>query len=130
MIIPKFDGTKKFTDEVVELRAISGHMLRASGVQIPENKLDNLKSIREEDGIMETVDLQYFLGSLVLEVLDSTILDLLLEPTDLVAFGFLMYTLSSEVGVRTDAIVVFLRGTTLVEVILVKGHLFLTIVKI
>ncbi|GJT22484.1 hypothetical protein Tco_0892421 [Tanacetum coccineum] len=91
-------------------------MLGASGVQIPENNLDNLQSIREEDGTSEIVDPQDCLGSLVLEVLDSTILTLLLEPTDLVAFGFLLYTLSSEVCMIAGAIVVSLKGTALVEV--------------
>ncbi|GKB38255.1 hypothetical protein Tco_0883197 [Tanacetum coccineum] len=56
VIIPKSDGTQKFTDEVDELRAISGHMLGASRVQIPQNNLDNLQSIREEDGTSKTVD--------------------------------------------------------------------------
>ncbi|GJR23593.1 hypothetical protein Tco_0972120 [Tanacetum coccineum] len=90
MIIPKSDSTQKSTDEVDELRVISSHMLRASRVQIPQNNLDNLQSIREEDGTLETVDPQDCLGSLVLEVLDFTIIDLLLEPTDLVTFGFLL----------------------------------------
>ncbi|GJZ06312.1 hypothetical protein Tco_0540105 [Tanacetum coccineum] len=81
MIIPKSDGTQKFTDEVDELRAISSHMLGASRVQIPQNNLENLQSLREEDGTSEIVDPQDCLGSLVLEVLDSTILTLLLSPT-------------------------------------------------
>nr|GFB83998.1 hypothetical protein [Tanacetum cinerariifolium] len=34
--------TQKFVDESSELRAISGHMLGAAGVQIPENNLDDL----------------------------------------------------------------------------------------
>ncbi|GJS00267.1 hypothetical protein Tco_0316775 [Tanacetum coccineum] len=68
-------------------------MLGASGVQIPQNNLDKLQSIREEDGTSETMDPQDCLGSLVLEVLDSTILALLLDPTNLDAFGFLLYTM-------------------------------------
>nr|GEY15169.1 hypothetical protein [Tanacetum cinerariifolium] len=56
MIIPKSDRTQKFTDEVDELRAIFGHMLGAFGVQIPQNNLDNLQSLKEEDGTSETVD--------------------------------------------------------------------------
>nr|GFB13389.1 hypothetical protein [Tanacetum cinerariifolium] len=76
------------------------------------------------------MDPQDLLGSLVLEVLDFTILDLLLEPIDLDAFGLLQYALSSEVSVITGEIVVSLGGTILVEVILVKGHLFPTIVKV
>ncbi|GJZ54865.1 hypothetical protein Tco_0610058 [Tanacetum coccineum] len=105
-------------------------MLRASGVQIPQNNLDNLQSIREEDGTSEIVDPQDCLGSLVLEVLDFIILTLLLDPTDLDAFCFLLYTLSSKDGVITGVIVVSLRGTSLMEAILVKGHLFPTIVNI
>ncbi|GKE43336.1 hypothetical protein Tco_1470620, partial [Tanacetum coccineum] len=90
-------------------------MLGASGVQIPQNNLDNLQSIREEDGTSETVDPQDCLGSLMLEVLDSTILTFLLETTDLDAFGFLLYTLSSGDGVVIGVIVDSLRGTSLVE---------------
>nr|GEV17616.1 reverse transcriptase domain-containing protein [Tanacetum cinerariifolium] len=130
MIIPKSDRTLKFTDEVDELRAIFSHMLRASRVQIAENNLDNLQSIREEDGTSEIVDPQDSLGSLVLEVLDSIILTLLRVPTDHDAFGILLYTLSSKDGVITGVIVVSLSGTSLVEVILIKGHLFPTTVKI
>ncbi|GKB49854.1 hypothetical protein Tco_0900607 [Tanacetum coccineum] len=44
--------------EVDELRAIFGHMLGAFGVQILKDDLDNLHSIREEDGTSETVDPQ------------------------------------------------------------------------
>ncbi|GKD84964.1 hypothetical protein Tco_1356118 [Tanacetum coccineum] len=67
-------------------------MLGASGVQMPHKNLDNLQSLREEDGTSETLDPQDCLGSLKLEVLDSTILTLLLKPIDLVAFGLLLYT--------------------------------------
>ncbi|GKC99677.1 hypothetical protein Tco_1169952 [Tanacetum coccineum] len=86
--------------------------------------MDNLQSIKEEDGTSETVDPQDCLGSLVLEVLDSRILALRLDPTDLGAFDFLLYTLSSEDGVITGVIVVSLTDTSLVEVILVKGTYF------
>nr|GEZ01974.1 hypothetical protein [Tanacetum cinerariifolium] len=61
MIIPEFNRTQKFLYEVDELRAISGHMLGASGVQIPENNLDNLHST-VEDGTLEIVDTQELLG--------------------------------------------------------------------
>ncbi|GJS48701.1 hypothetical protein Tco_0598822 [Tanacetum coccineum] len=105
-------------------------MLGASGVQIPQNNLDNLQSIREEDGTSETMDPQDYLGSLVLEVLDSTILALLLDLIDLDAFGFLLYTLSAGDCVITGVIVVSLRGTSLVAVIIVKRHLFPAIVNI
>ncbi|GJW25033.1 hypothetical protein Tco_0038844 [Tanacetum coccineum] len=53
MIITEFDSTQEFADEVGELRAISGHMLGAAGVQIPEDNLDDLHSSREEDGTLE-----------------------------------------------------------------------------
>ncbi|GJZ20150.1 hypothetical protein Tco_0556740 [Tanacetum coccineum] len=49
-----------------------------------------MQSLREEDGTSEIVDPQDCLGSLELEILDSTILTLLLEPTDFVAFGLLL----------------------------------------
>ncbi|GKA23832.1 hypothetical protein Tco_0709865 [Tanacetum coccineum] len=65
-------------------------MLGASGVQISQNNLDNLQSIREEDGTSEMVDPQDCLGSLVLEDLDSIILALLFDPTDLDVFDFLL----------------------------------------
>nr|GEV29372.1 hypothetical protein [Tanacetum cinerariifolium] len=48
-------------------------------------------------------------------MLDSTILTLLLDPIDLDAFGFLLYTLSSGDVVITGVIVDSLRGTSLVE---------------
>nr|GEY25535.1 hypothetical protein [Tanacetum cinerariifolium] len=88
LIIIKLDGTKKFVDEIGELRAVSGHMLGASGVKIPKNNLDNLKSIREEDGTSKMFDPQDLLGFALLEILYSTISDLLLEPTNFVALGF------------------------------------------
>nr|GFC18825.1 hypothetical protein [Tanacetum cinerariifolium] len=46
--------------KVDELRAISGHMLRAASVQIPENNLDNLHSISKEE-TLKLVDPQEFL---------------------------------------------------------------------
>ncbi|GJW16777.1 hypothetical protein Tco_0024213 [Tanacetum coccineum] len=58
-------------NEIGELRAISGHVLGASGVQIPLNNLDNLQSIREEeDGAIEVSDPQDVLGSILLAVID------------------------------------------------------------
>nr|GFA87955.1 integrase, catalytic region, zinc finger, CCHC-type, peptidase aspartic, catalytic [Tanacetum cinerariifolium] len=41
------------------------------GVQIPENNLDNLHSLREEDGILETVDPQDLLGCDLLALVDG-----------------------------------------------------------
>ncbi|GJR69964.1 hypothetical protein Tco_0016029 [Tanacetum coccineum] len=71
-------------------------MLGAAGVQIPEINLDNLHSLREEDGTSETVD-----------------------PQDLLGLGV---SVSRSVG--------FLGGTSAVVVILVKGNVFPTIVKV
>ncbi|GKF73862.1 hypothetical protein Tco_0220194, partial [Tanacetum coccineum] len=56
MIITEFDCTQELIDEIAELRAISGHMHGAAGVQIPEDNLDDLHSSREKDGILETMD--------------------------------------------------------------------------
>ncbi|GJT99886.1 hypothetical protein Tco_1110225 [Tanacetum coccineum] len=57
------EAIAEFTDEIGELRAISGHVLRATGVQIPEDDLDNLHTLREVDGILVFVDPQDLLGS-------------------------------------------------------------------
>nr|GEW95963.1 hypothetical protein [Tanacetum cinerariifolium] len=65
MIIPEFNRTQKFMYKVDELRAISNHMLGASGVKIPENNLDDLHSIIE-DGTLELVDPKELLGLVVL----------------------------------------------------------------
>ncbi|GKD36315.1 hypothetical protein Tco_1251824 [Tanacetum coccineum] len=73
-------------------------MLGAVGVQITENNLDDLRSLREEDETSKTMD-----------------------PQDL---------LSSCLGVLVSKAVGFLRGTSAVVVILVKGHGFPTIVKV
>nr|GFC55387.1 hypothetical protein [Tanacetum cinerariifolium] len=58
MIITEFNRTQKFIYEVGELRAVSGHVLGAAGVQTSENNLDNLHSTVEEDGTMEIMDPQ------------------------------------------------------------------------
>ncbi|GKF78293.1 hypothetical protein Tco_0230763, partial [Tanacetum coccineum] len=58
LIISEFDCTQEFTDEIGELRAISGHVLRATGIQILEDDLDNLHSFKEVDGILVFVDPQ------------------------------------------------------------------------
>ncbi|GJY67204.1 hypothetical protein Tco_0469442 [Tanacetum coccineum] len=70
-------------------------MLGASEVQIRENNLDNLKLTRDEDGKLEIVDPQCFLGFEMLEGLDPNILDSLLKsrfcnfgsPTLAIYFG-------------------------------------------
>ncbi|GJW59980.1 hypothetical protein Tco_0109315 [Tanacetum coccineum] len=83
-------------------------MLGAAGVQIPENNLDDLHSLREEDGTLETLDPQDLLGSFLLADTDlRTVLDV-------------------SISRAAD----FLRGTSVVVVILVKGHAFPTIVKV
>ncbi|GJV87707.1 hypothetical protein Tco_1531645 [Tanacetum coccineum] len=64
-------------------------MLRASGVHIPENNLDNLKLTREEDGEFETVDPKCLLGSEMLVGLDLKILVSLLKSTDFATLVFL-----------------------------------------
>ncbi|GJV43856.1 hypothetical protein Tco_1428392, partial [Tanacetum coccineum] len=84
-------------------------MLGATGVQIPENNLDDLHSSREEDGTSETIDPQDLLGSFLLADIDLIILGL---------------------GVSLSRSVGFLRGTSKVVVILVKGHAFPTIGKV
>nr|GEV18851.1 hypothetical protein [Tanacetum cinerariifolium] len=58
MIISKLDSIQKFVDEIGKERAISDHILRAAAVQIQDNNLDNLHPLREEDGTLETMDLQ------------------------------------------------------------------------
>ncbi|GJZ51410.1 hypothetical protein Tco_0605925 [Tanacetum coccineum] len=58
-------------NEIGELRAIFGHVLRASRVQISQNNLDNLQSIREEeDGETEVSDPRDVPGSILLAVID------------------------------------------------------------
>ncbi|GKB35313.1 hypothetical protein Tco_0880255 [Tanacetum coccineum] len=49
-------------------------MLGATGVQIPENNLENLHSSREEDGTSETMDPQDLLGSFLLADINLIIL--------------------------------------------------------
>ncbi|GKC84949.1 hypothetical protein Tco_1140666 [Tanacetum coccineum] len=68
MIISEFDSPQEFADEVGELRAISGHMLGAAGVQIPEDNLNDLHASREEDGTSEFMDPQDLLGSFLLQI--------------------------------------------------------------
>ncbi|GJY00552.1 ribonuclease H-like domain-containing protein [Tanacetum coccineum] len=80
LVVTKLDSTEKLVKESGELRAISGYVLGASGVQIPQNNLDNLRSIEEEDGATEVLDPRDIPGSVLLEIIDFTILGLLLEP--------------------------------------------------
>nr|GFC69033.1 hypothetical protein [Tanacetum cinerariifolium] len=88
MIILEFNRTQKFLYKVDELRAISGHMLGASRVQIPVNNLDNMHSI-VENGTLEIVDPQELLGSFLLSTNDLLILELLTGTFFLAALDFL-----------------------------------------
>ncbi|GKF98550.1 hypothetical protein Tco_0297333 [Tanacetum coccineum] len=56
LIITELYYTKKLGDEVGEPRAVSGLVLGAAKVQIPQNNLDNLKLTIEEDGTSELLD--------------------------------------------------------------------------
>ncbi|GKC24615.1 hypothetical protein Tco_1026765 [Tanacetum coccineum] len=88
-------------NEIGKLRAISGHVLRASGVQIPQNNLDIMQLIsEEEDGETKVSDPRDILGFILLAVIDFATLE------------------------EWDPI-----GTLLVAVNLVKGHAFPTKAK-
>ncbi|GKG45896.1 hypothetical protein Tco_0498342, partial [Tanacetum coccineum] len=79
LVITEFDNTEKFLNKIGELGAISGHVLGASGFQIPQNNLDNMQSIREEeDGATEVSNPQDVSGSILLAVIDFATLGLLL----------------------------------------------------
>ncbi|GKE00719.1 hypothetical protein Tco_1388702 [Tanacetum coccineum] len=118
-------------NKIGELRAISGHVLGATGVQIPQNNLDNLQSIREEeDGATEVLDPRDVSGFIMLADIDFATLGLLLG-TDLGTLGLLVYTLVTTCsGATTSREMGTLRGTLLMAVILVKGHMFPTKVKV
>ncbi|GJW22098.1 hypothetical protein Tco_0032720 [Tanacetum coccineum] len=49
LVVTKLDSIEKLVNEIGELRIISSHVLWASGVQIPQNNLDNLRSTEEEE---------------------------------------------------------------------------------
>ncbi|GKD13994.1 hypothetical protein Tco_1198401 [Tanacetum coccineum] len=80
LVITKLNSTEKLVNEIGKLRAISSHVLGASGVQIPQNNLDNLRSIEEEDGATEILDPRDVPSFVLLEIIDFAILGLLLEP--------------------------------------------------
>nr|GEW29675.1 hypothetical protein [Tanacetum cinerariifolium] len=112
-----------------ERRAISGHMLGASGVQIPKNNLDNLRSIVEE-GTLEIMDPQELLGSFLLATNDLLILDLLIGTVFLASLDFCEFTnVTTGLDELLSIGIGFLRGTIAVVVILVKGNTFPTNVK-
>nr|GFB89842.1 hypothetical protein [Tanacetum cinerariifolium] len=79
-IVTELYSTEKLVKEISELRAISSHVLGASGVQIPQDNLDNLRSTEEEDGATGVLDPQDVPGSVLLEITDFAIFGLLLEP--------------------------------------------------
>ncbi|GKD48670.1 putative reverse transcriptase domain-containing protein, partial [Tanacetum coccineum] len=62
-------------------------MLGATGVQIPDNNLDDLHSLKEEDGTSKIMDPKDLLGSLLLADKDLIILGLGVSVSR--AFGFL-----------------------------------------
>ncbi|GKB60523.1 hypothetical protein Tco_0916709 [Tanacetum coccineum] len=123
MIITKSNGTHDFTNKADELRALPGYVLGAPQVQVPEDDLNDLKWTREEDK-------EVLLGSESLEILDSTLLDLLLEPTLVMSLSFPELMLLGGVFLAILVESGFLGGTTLMEVILVKGYLFPSTVKV
>ncbi|GKC45422.1 hypothetical protein Tco_1063144, partial [Tanacetum coccineum] len=96
-----------------ELRAISSHVLRASGVQIPQDNLGNLRSTEEEeeDGVIEVLDPRDVPGSVLLEITDFAIFDLLLERLVLSTLDFDLLDLVNRltpVEVDTKLLVVYL----------------------
>ncbi|GKC27427.1 hypothetical protein Tco_1034721 [Tanacetum coccineum] len=83
LVVTEFDSTEKLMNKIGKLRAISGHVLGEARVQIPQNNLDNLQSIREEeDGVTEVSDPRDVPGSILLAVIDFATLYFLLG-TDL-----------------------------------------------
>ncbi|GJV30902.1 hypothetical protein Tco_1391302 [Tanacetum coccineum] len=131
LIISEVKLYQEFTDEIGELRAISSHVLRATRVQIPEDDLDNVHSLREVDGILVFVDPRDLLGSCLLADIGFITLVLLTDSVFLFFLGFLEYTkLTTGLGDSDSRTIGFLEGTSLVVVILVKGHAFPTIVKV
>nr|GFB63898.1 hypothetical protein [Tanacetum cinerariifolium] len=114
MIIPKFNRAKKLLYKIDELRAISGHVLGATGVQIPKDDLDNLQ-VRSEEGTLELEDPQELLGSNLL----GTFL--------LAALGFLVYTnVTTGLSMLLTIGMGSLGGTIAGVAIIVKGHTFPT----
>ncbi|GKC94367.1 hypothetical protein Tco_1159809, partial [Tanacetum coccineum] len=79
LVVTELDSTEKLVNEIGELRAISSHVLGASGVQIPQDNLDNLRSTEEEDGATKVLDPRDVPGSILLEIIDFAILGLVLE---------------------------------------------------
>ncbi|GJV12916.1 putative reverse transcriptase domain-containing protein [Tanacetum coccineum] len=108
---------------------IAFDVLGATSIHVLEDDLNDLKWTWEEDGVVETLDPQFLLGSELLEIIDATSFDLLLEPILIISFSFSEVLLLGAVFLTTIVVIGFLGGTTIVEVILVKGHIFPSIVK-
>ncbi|GJX42022.1 putative reverse transcriptase domain-containing protein, partial [Tanacetum coccineum] len=90
-----------------------------------------MHSLREVDGILVFVDPQDLLGSCLLADIGFITLVLLTDSVFLFFLGFLEYTnLTTGLGDSDSRTIGFLEGTSLVVVILVKGHAFPTIVKV
>ena len=70
-------------------------MLGASGVEIPQDELDDLHSFGEERETLETVDPQEILGFEWLVGTNISILYLLLEAISLGILDLLVYTIIS-----------------------------------
>nr|GEU90494.1 F-box protein MAX2 [Tanacetum cinerariifolium] len=74
LVVTELDSTEKLVNEIGELRAISSHVLGASGVQIPQDGLDNLRSTEEEeDGATEVLDPRDVPSFVLLEITDFAI---------------------------------------------------------
>nr|GEW80961.1 hypothetical protein [Tanacetum cinerariifolium] len=84
---------------------------------------------REEDGAVETLDPQSCMGFEWLEILEPMVLDLLLDPTFVMSLSYLDLLLLGFVCLTTVIYIDFLKGTTMVEMIIVKRHVFPSIVK-
>nr|GEY04836.1 uncharacterized mitochondrial protein AtMg00810-like [Tanacetum cinerariifolium] len=121
LVVTKLYSIEKLV-EIGELRAISSHVLGASGVQIPQDNLDNQRlTEEEEDGATKVLDLQDVSGFVLLEIIDFVILGLLLEPLVFGTLGLLVYTLvTTNSCAITSRGMGSLRDTLLVAVILVK----------
>nr|GEW16742.1 hypothetical protein [Tanacetum cinerariifolium] len=105
-------------------------MLGAARVHVQEYDLYDLNLTWEKDGVVETLDPQFCMGFEWLEILEPTMLDLLFDPTFVMYLSFPDLLLLSFVCLTTIVDIDFLGGTIVVEMILVKGHVFPSTVKI
>nr|GFB97981.1 hypothetical protein [Tanacetum cinerariifolium] len=81
-------GDLSSAPQIRSMRAVFGHVLGASKVEIPETNLDNLHSTVEEDGTLEIMDPQDLLGSFLSSDNDLFILELLTGTLILDSLGF------------------------------------------